>query len=93
MSELTNALALTRKLELAQSAAEAAEKAPSRSDHASSMLNLDRDKFSLAKGINELETTVHSLEATCISLREELQTLQSQDSEEDSKTDDPTLFG
>ena len=72
-------IALTRKLDLTHEAVKAAEDPSARSQHASEMLYLDRDKFSLAKNINEAEATTHALEARLENLRKELALIQSEE--------------
>jgi kinetochore protein Spc24, fungi type len=59
------------------------------------MLNLDREKFSLAKNINELESGSHALETTLARLREELENVGNDEeaNKENEDTDDATLFG
>lgn len=44
-------------------------------DHSTTMNALDRDKFALAKGINDLETTTHSLEQSLRQVRAETDSL------------------
>jgi kinetochore protein Spc24 len=57
------------------------------------MLNLDREKFSLAKNINELESGSHALETTLTRLREELENVGNDEeaNKENEDTDDATL--
>lgn len=59
------------------------------------MLNLDREKFSLAKNINELESGSHALETTLARLKEELENVGNDEeaNKENENTDDATLFG
>jgi kinetochore protein Spc24, fungi type len=67
---------------------------PSRQTHATSMLSLDREKFSLAKNINELESGSHALETTLARLREELENVGSEeDLNKEENADDATMFG
>ena len=59
------------------------------------MLNLDREKFSLAKNINELESGSHALETTLARLKEELENVGNEEegnNKENENTDDATLF-
>jgi kinetochore protein Spc24 len=58
------------------------------------MLNLDREKFSLAKNINELESGSHALETTLSRLREELENVDNEDdsNKENVNMDDATLY-
>ena len=57
------------------------------------MLSLDREKFSLAKNINELESGSHALETTLARLREELDNVgnEEESNKENENTDDATL--
>jgi len=58
------------------------------------MLSLDREKFSLAKNINELESGSHALETTLARLREELENVGSEeDLNKEENADDATMFG
>src|ERR1700735_4100654 len=65
--------ALSRKLELSKSTLDSSLNSPSRQTHATAMLTLDREKFSLAKNINELESGSHALETTLARVKEELE--------------------
>jgi kinetochore protein Spc24 len=58
------------------------------------MLNLDREKFSLAKNINELESGSHALETTLVRLKDELDNVAVEDdsNKENDNTDDATLY-
>lgn len=59
------------------------------------MLNLDREKFSLAKNINELESGSHALETTLSRLKEELENVGNEEegnNKENENTDDATMF-
>ena len=66
---------LSRNLELARTSAEAAVALAAKREHAATMISLDREKFSLAKNINELESHSHNLEGTLARLKEELEML------------------
>jgi kinetochore protein Spc24 len=57
------------------------------------MLTLDREKFSLAKNINELESGSHALETTLARLKEELDNVDTEEdvNKEDEDTDDATM--
>ena len=57
------------------------------------MLNLDREKFSLAKNINELESGSHALETTLARLKEELDNVgnEEESNKENENTDDATM--
>ena len=59
------------------------------------MLNLDREKFSLAKNINELESGSHALETTLSRLRDELENVGNEEdinNKENENTDDATMY-
>ena len=58
------------------------------------MLNLDREKFSLAKNINELESGSHALETTLARLKDELDNVavEEDSNKENDNTDDATLY-
>lgn len=86
--------ALSRKLDLSKTTLDSSFNSPSRQAHANSMLNLDREKFSLAKNINELESGSHALETTLTRLKEELENVGNDDEadKENEETDDATLF-
>ncbi|EMR10833.1 hypothetical protein PNEG_00979 [Pneumocystis murina B123] len=85
---------LERQLEISKSSIQAYENSPSRAEHASIILAMDRDKFSLAKNINELESSIHTLDTTYLRLKEELEELESEDIMKDNyeMTDDSTLL-
>ena len=87
-------LALSRKLELSKSTLDSSANSPSRQQHATSMLDLDREKFSLAKNINELESGSHALETTLARLKEELENVATEEesNKENENTDDATLY-
>jgi kinetochore protein Spc24, fungi type len=58
------------------------------------MLTLDREKFSLAKNINELESGSHALETTLARLKEELENVGTEEdvnNKENENTDDATM--
>ena len=59
------------------------------------MLNLDREKFSLAKNINELESGSHALETTLARFKEELENVGNEEegNKENENTDDATMYG
>ena len=85
---------MTRKLDLSKSTLDSSVNSPSRQNHSTTMLNLDREKFSLAKNINELESGTHALETTLSRLREELDNvgLEEDGNKENENTDDATLY-
>lgn len=58
---------------------EAAIAAAAKAEHGQNMLRLDREKFSLAKNINELESSSHHLEGQLARLREELESIDGED--------------
>src|SRR5579862_7588341 len=88
-------LALSRKLELSKSTLDSSANSPARQQHATSMLTLDREKFSLAKNINELESGSHALETTLARLKEELENVGNEEegnNKENENADDATMF-
>ena len=87
-------VALSRKLELSKSSLDSNVNSPSRQNHASEMIKLDREKFSLAKNINELESGSHALESTLVRVKEELENVDHEEeaNKENENTDDATLY-
>src|SRR5579859_3518843 len=88
-------VALSRKLELSKSTLDSSMNSPSRQTHATAMLSLDREKFSLAKNINELESGSHALETTLARLKEELDNVATEEdasNKENENTDDATMY-
>ena len=85
---------MSRKLELSKSTLDSSLNSPSRQTHATAMLNLDREKFSLAKNINELESGSHALETTLARLKEELENVGNEEdsNKENENTDDATMY-
>ena len=85
---------MSRKLDLSKSTLDSSANSPSRQSHATSMLNLDREKFSLAKNINELESGSHALETTLSRLKEELENVGNEEegNKENENTDDATMY-
>jgi len=79
---------------LSKSTLDSSANSPSRQQHATSMLNLDREKFSLAKNINELESGSHALETTLARLKEELENVavDEESNKENENADDATLY-
>lgn len=65
--------ALSRRMEIAKQSMEASVLAAAKAEHGQNMLLLDREKFSLAKNINELESSSHHLEGQLARLKEELE--------------------
>jgi kinetochore protein Spc24, fungi type len=86
--------ALSRKLDLSKSTLESSINSPSRQTHSNAMLSLDREKFALAKNINELESGSHALEATLNRLREELENVGTEEeaNKENENADDATVY-
>ncbi|KAF8455032.1 Spc24 subunit of Ndc80-domain-containing protein [Kalaharituber pfeilii] len=80
-----NLIALSRKLELAKSTTSSLLKSHAAKDHSATMLALDREKFTLAKNINELESTTHTLEGKLQQLKEELEMVDNEDPLSDPK--------
>ena len=87
-------VALSRKLELSKTTLDSSANSPSRQKHASDMIKLDREKFSLAKNINELESGSHALESTLARLKEELENIDNEDEgiKDNENADDATLY-
>jgi kinetochore protein Spc24, fungi type len=58
------------------------------------MVTLDREKFSLAKNINELESGSHTLETNLARLKEELENVGNEDdsNKENVDADDATMY-
>ncbi|KAK9386867.1 Spc24 subunit of Ndc80-domain-containing protein, partial [Lipomyces mesembrius] len=83
---------LSRRLELAKTAA-TVPSSPTRRSHTEKILELDREKFSLAKTINELESAYHASEGTLTRLNEELERVKNEDvmAEASSAQQDPTI--
>lgn len=71
--------ALSRRVDIARQSMEAAIAAAAKAEHGQNMLRLDREKFSLAKNINELESSSHHLEGQLARLREELESIDGED--------------
>jgi len=77
--EQTMLRALSRKMEISKQSMEATVSAAGRKEHGANMLRLDREKFALAKGINELESSAHGLEGQLARLKEELEQVDGED--------------
>ncbi|BFZ59425.1 putative kinetochore protein spc24 [Saitoella coloradoensis] len=75
---------LSRALALEKSTYDSLVNSPSREEHASSMLAADRQKFSLAKSINDVESELQSEEAKLQRLKDELIALEQEDPSDDS---------
>lgn len=71
--------ALSRRMEIAKQSMEASVVAAAKAEHGQNMLRLDREKFSLAKNINELESSSHHLEGQLARLKEELESVDGED--------------
>ncbi|KAH0612633.1 uncharacterized protein H6S33_009013 [Morchella sextelata] len=71
--------ALARKMDIAKQSMEASVAAASKKEHGAKMIQLDREKFSLAKNINELESSSHHLESQLARLKEELEQVDGED--------------
>jgi len=75
----TTLRALSRKMEISKQSMEATASTAGRKEHGANMLRLDREKFALAKGINELESSAHGLEGQLARLKEELEQVDGED--------------
>ncbi|KAF8453969.1 Spc24 subunit of Ndc80-domain-containing protein [Terfezia claveryi] len=80
-----NLLALSRKLELAKTNTNSLLNSHTAKDHSSTMLALDREKFQLAKSINELESSNHALEGKVQQAKGELESVEADDVLSDPK--------
>ncbi|KAF3918691.1 hypothetical protein AA313_de0207087 [Arthrobotrys entomopaga] len=67
--------ALSRKLESAKSSAEASLALSAKREHAKTILDLDKQKFALAKNVTELEKSNHLMEANLAKMKDELESL------------------
>ncbi|KAL1925054.1 uncharacterized protein VTP21DRAFT_4708 [Calcarisporiella thermophila] len=85
-------LALNRQLELTKQNATRPKGAPDEMEQSDRMLALDREKYALAKGINQVEQSVGALEATLHQLREEMAELDREEEEEKDIPPDETLL-
>lgn len=79
MECVSNWIDLSRKLELAKSSVEAMQNSPNNRDHVDLIHQLDREKFALAKAINELESTNDHNSAGLLKLKRELEELIDED--------------
>ena len=66
-------------MEISKQSMEATASTAGRKEHGANMLRLDREKFALAKGINELESSAHGLEGQLARLKEELEQVDGED--------------
>ena len=84
---------MSRKLDLSKSTLDSSVNSPSRQTHPNAMMNLDREKFSLAKNINELESGSHALETTLARLKDELENVgnEEESNKENENSDDATM--
>ncbi|KAI5785008.1 Spc24 subunit of Ndc80-domain-containing protein [Peziza echinospora] len=76
---------LSRKLDLATSTTTSLEHTHTLASHPTRMLTLDREKFTLAKSINDLESTTHTLESKLLQLKEDLEMVDSEDALGDAR--------
>jgi len=83
--------ALSRKLEIAKTAAARPPGAPDEHTHTQNMVALDREKFALAKNINELEQGVSSLVAGLQQVKDEIVALEAEEAEEEVPPDQTVL--
>lgn len=74
-----NLRTLSRNLQSRRQAAEEATKTHEEQRFPEQVAMLDRKKFALAKGLNELESNAHTLEGQLARLREELEALDADD--------------
>jgi kinetochore protein Spc24 len=86
--------ALARKMDIAKQSMEASVSAASKKEHGAKMIQLDREKFSLAKNINELESSSHHLESQLARLKEELEQVDGEDAMANAmmEAEDGTLY-
>lgn len=79
--------ALSRQLESTKALASRPNSTPSEMDHSDRMVALDREKFGVAKSINELEQEVSGLEIELARLRDEWEELKTVDVEAEQPKD------
>ncbi|TGZ84725.1 Spc24-domain-containing protein [Ascodesmis nigricans] len=70
---------LSRKAEVAESSLQSSLSAAKERKHSEKMLTAEREKFNLAKAVNELESTTHALEGQLARLRKELEGIEAVD--------------
>ncbi|EPS43483.1 hypothetical protein H072_2508 [Dactylellina haptotyla CBS 200.50] len=68
--------ALSRILESQRSSAEASLALAAKREHAKTILDLDKQKFALAKNVTELEKSNHLMEANLAKMKDEYETLE-----------------
>ncbi|ANB13942.1 spindle pole body protein Spc24 [Sugiyamaella lignohabitans] len=78
--------ALSRKLELAKAKTDPSEKSAAHREATQRLVQLDREKFALAKSLNELEQSNTSSQTTLDILRQELEDLKDADSIEETSS-------
>jgi len=83
---------LSRKLDIAKSSYEETRTRHLQRDHSETMMNLDREKFSLAKKVNDLESNAHTLEMQLARLKDELEQLDAEDPMAKAVMEDTTLL-
>ncbi|KAI5779237.1 Spc24 subunit of Ndc80-domain-containing protein [Geopyxis carbonaria] len=85
---------LTRKADVAEQSVASSEAALRARNHGANMVALDREKFALAKSVNEIESNTHALEGQLARLREELEEVDAEDPEERAvlESEDGTLL-
>lgn len=81
-------------MDISKQSAESSIAAASKKEHGANMLRLDREKFSLAKNINELESSSHHLEGQLARLKEELEQVDGEDAMQTAmmEAEDGTLY-
>ncbi|KAL7269864.1 putative kinetochore protein spc24 [Rhizina undulata] len=70
---------LSRIRDVTKQSCEASMNSSSRKEHGQTMLKLDKEKFSLAKKVNDIDSGMHALEGQLARLREELEAVDSED--------------
>ncbi|KAJ1959545.1 putative kinetochore protein spc24 [Dispira parvispora] len=83
--------ALSRKVDLAKADASRSKVGDDGLTHSERLVQLDREKYSMAKHINERETSVNSLNATVERLKEKLAQLEARDVEKELPPDSTVL--
>jgi kinetochore protein Spc24 len=85
---------LSRKMAISKQSMGSSVDSAARKEHGANMLRLDREKFSLAKNINELESSSHHLEGQLARLREELEQVDGEDPMQTAlmEAEDGTLY-
>lgn len=85
---------LSRKLELTQSSLESTKNSSAQKQAAEETMQLEREKFALAKSINDLEADYASNLATLEKLKDELEELNNQHVDDEARVyvEDPTIL-